>query len=65
MKKIEKLIWISISAALAFFIFLQHRYVYMYFDDYGYASLSYINPQNQAGTLYGLTDILELSLIHI
>ena len=38
MKKIEKLIWISISAALAFYIFLQHRYVYMYFDDYGYAS---------------------------
>ncbi len=33
MKKIEKLIWISISAALAFFIFLQHRYVYMYFAE--------------------------------
>ncbi len=64
MKKIEKLIWISISAALAFFIFLQHRYVYMYFDDYGYASLSYINPQNQAGTLYGLTDILEFLQMH-
>ena len=64
MKKIEKSMVIIISVILAFFIFLQHQYIFMYFDDYGYASLSYINPENQAGTSYGLLEILEFLRMH-
>jgi hypothetical protein len=40
-KQFEGVILKFIFAALFIFLVLQHHYVYMYFDDYGHASLSY------------------------
>jgi len=52
---------------LVFFcvIFVQHRYVYLYHDDYGYASLSYayITPSVQ-GHNYTLPQLVEFLVEH-
>ncbi len=39
-------------------IFIQYRNVYLYFDDYGYLSLTYRGLYAPDGMNYGLTDIL-------
>lgn len=41
------------------FILQQHHYVTIYFDDYGYASLSYAGFENNAGMSYGLDEIFQ------
>ncbi|MDE6608138.1 MAG: hypothetical protein K2K54_10345 [Lachnospiraceae bacterium] len=64
MKFIKKNIFLAISVLFIFLILLQHHYVYMYFDDYGYASLSYINSENQIGRLFGLTDVFQFLWLH-
>ena len=42
-----------------FFLFLciQHQFVYLYFDDYGYASLTYGYTGNTAGMDYSILDV--------
>lgn len=46
------------------FLYIQHQFVYMYFDDYGYASLSYGWSGNYKGMDYSLRDILRYLLWH-
>ncbi len=41
------------------FVYLQHQFVYLYFDDYGYASLCYGNEQNYKGMQYSVVDVLR------
>ncbi|MCI8316480.1 MAG: hypothetical protein HFH74_15885 [Lachnospiraceae bacterium] len=53
----EKNKMIFMSCIMTLLILIQHRYVYMYFDDYGYASLPYAGFENRAGMSYGLIDI--------
>ncbi len=52
-----------IIIVFCFAIFLQHQNVFMYFDDYGYASLTYGSdgPENME---YGLRDIFRFLLTH-
>lgn len=40
-------------------VYLQHQFVWLYFDDYGYASLCYGNEQNYMGMQYSLGDVLR------
>lgn len=64
MKKAEKRVMIFISCTIIFLILMQHHYVDMYFDDYGYASLSYAGYKNHAGMSYGLVDIFQFLKAH-
>lgn len=41
----KKWIGFGILLVLSILLYIQHRHVYMYFDDYGYASLTYGNDQ--------------------
>lgn len=59
-----KKIMIFISCFFGFLILLQHHYVFMVFDDYGYVSLSYKWTGNQAGMSYTLSDILDFLVWH-
>lgn len=59
MHKIKhKAIWLLFAAYLVFLIVL-HRQVFLYFDDYGYASLSYGYNVGTSGLHYGFGDILK------
>lgn len=52
---------------LAFFVILliQHAYVYLYLDDYGYASLSFLNTiPNVDGTNFNLSQFFEYYKLH-
>lgn len=40
------------------FVYLQHQFVYLYFDDFGYASLSYGNAETYQGMQYSVADVL-------
>lgn len=60
----EKNKMIFMSCIMALLILIQHRYIYMYFDDYGYASLSYAGFENRAGMSYGLIDIFQFLKAH-
>lgn len=64
MKSIEKRAMIFISCMIALMILLQHHYVSMQFDDYGYASLSYAGFENHVGMSYGLAEILRFLKAH-
>ena len=63
-KNILKKTAFIIGAVFACLIIIQHRYVFMYFDDYGYASLSYGWSGNTAGMDYGLKDIFQFLKWH-
>lgn len=55
----KKVSGISVLFVLFFlFLYMQHQFVYMYFDDYGYASLTYGYTGNNSGMDYTLMDIL-------
>ncbi len=45
-------------------LFLQYQFLYLYHDDYGYASLSYAVDIGNQGLHYGLTDILRFLWLH-
>lgn len=45
-------------------LFLQYQFLYLYHDDYGYASLSYAVDIGNQGLHYGLTDILRFLGLH-
>ena len=64
LKNIQKKILLFISIVIVLLIFVQHHYIYIYFDDYGYASLSYAGFDNHAGMQYGLSDILQFLKFH-
>lgn len=64
MKNTQKKILLFISCVVALLILVQHHYVYLYFDDYGYASLSYAGFDNYAGMQYGFSDILRFLKFH-
>ena len=54
-----------VSCILALLIAIQHQYVYMYFDDYGYASLSYVSHTwDQLGVSYNFLDIMWFLAYH-
>ena len=54
-----------VSCILALLIAIQHQYVYMYFDDYGYASLSYVSHTwDQLGVSYNFVDIMRFLAYH-
>ena len=61
--KIKKAM-IFISFLFGFLILLQHHYVFIVFDDYGYASLSYGWTENKAGMSYALSDIFDFLSWH-
>ena len=63
-KNILKKTAFIIGAVFACLIIIQHRYVFMYFDDYGYAILSYGWSGNTAGMDYGLKDIFQFLKWH-
>lgn len=59
-----KKMMIFISCLFGFLIFLQHHYVFIVFDDYGYGSLSYGWTGNQSGMSYTLRDIFDFLSWH-
>ena len=59
----KKIYWATIII-FSMLIFWQHHYVYMYFDDYGYASLSYIAFDNPLGMAYGISEIFHFLQEH-
>ena len=54
MKVIKRHIPAIIFILYLMFIYFQHQFVFMYFDDYGYASLSYGAIVGNGGTNYNL-----------
>ena len=66
MKKLtESKVCMIVSCILALLIAIQHQYVYMYFDDYGYASLSYVSHTwDQLGVSYNFVDIMRFLAYH-
>lgn len=60
----KKRILIFTSVLFILLIFIQHHYVVMYFDDYGYASLSYGWTENKAGMGYKLQDMSKFLVWH-
>lgn len=68
MKEKHKIILKKMSFIIgAFFICLimiQHRYVFICFDDYGYASLTYGWTENTAGMDYGMKEIFQFLKWH-
>lgn len=59
MKVIKRHIPAIIFILYLMFIYFQHQFVFMYFDDYGYASLSYGAIVGNGGTNYNLNDIIK------
>ena len=55
----KRRIAIGCCILFALLIWIQHSYVFMYFDDYGYASLSYGWTENSHGMDFSLKDILS------
>lgn len=45
-------------------IYFQHQFIYMYFDDYGYASLTYGEFIGKGGTNYNINDIIKYLTWH-
>ncbi len=71
MESIKKLLnkrnCLIIFLFLLFFLFLiyQHQGLYLYFDDYGYASLSYAyNVEHVKGLEYNFSDIMQFAQGH-
>ena len=71
MENIKKLLnkksCLIIFLFLLFLIFLiyQHQGMFMYYDDYGYASLSYVyNVEHVKGTNYNFNDIMQFAKGH-
>ncbi len=54
----HKAVWLLFGAYLIGLILL-HKQVFLYFDDYGYASLSYGYNVGTSGLHYGLVDVLK------
>lgn len=54
----HKAVWLLFAAYLIGLIVL-HKQVFLYFDDYGYASLSYGYNVGTSGLHYGLVDVLK------
>ena len=46
------------------FLYAQHQFVYLYFDDYGYASLSYGYTENTKGMNYSVLDAVKYMWWH-
>ena len=64
MKVIKRHIPAIIFILYLMFIYFQHQFVFMYFDDYGYASLSYGAIVGNGGTNYNLNDIIKYLFWH-
>lgn len=60
---LEKMSFI-IGALFVCLIMIQHRYVFICFDDYGYASLTYGWRENTAGMDYGMKEIFQFLKWH-
>ena len=58
-KKIYAIIPYVIFTIYFILLLWQHQYVYMYFDDYGYASLTYNYMGGSGGTSYSFMDIIR------
>lgn len=63
-KGIKRNILIIISFLFGLLILLEHHYVFIVFDDYGYASLSYGWTENSAGMAYTMKDIWKFLSWH-
>ena len=53
-----------IGIIFVFLIFMQHRYAFISFDDYGYASLSYGWTGNTSGMAYTVPDVFSFLKWH-
>ncbi len=62
-KMSQRIIWF-IFAVYFLFLYKLHRQVFLYFDDYGYASLSYGFSVGTSGLQYGIGDIIEYLTWH-
>lgn len=64
MKNLQKRTFCYVSILFAVLIFIQHQYIFMYQDDYGYASLTYGITENKVGMSYSLVDIFKYLVWH-
>lgn len=63
-KTMLKRVALIMGGIFACLIIIQHHYVFMYFDDYGYASLTYGWTGNTAGMDYELKDVFQFLKWH-
>lgn len=61
---LRKRMVLFMGIVFAFLIFIQHRYAFIFFDDYGYASLSYGWNENTSGMAYTLSDVFRFLKWH-
>ena len=55
---------VLLFVAFMIFLYVQHQFVYLYFDDYGYASLSYGYTENTKGMNYSVLDAVKFMWWH-
>lgn len=60
----NKYIPIIVFMMFGLLVYMQHHFVYMYFDDYGYASLTYGYSVGNGGLDYSFGDILKFLTWH-
>ncbi len=62
----DSILVIAIFIIFAIFLIFQHQFLYLYHDDYGYASLSYVGgaPENIHGTDFTFSDIINFLQKH-
>ena len=63
-KEKNKIIFIIIWLAFFVFLIIQHKFIYMHFDDFGYASLSYGYTGNENGMSWTLKDFFSFLVWH-
>lgn len=63
-KEKNKIIFITIWLVFLIFLIIQHRFIYMHFDDFGYASLSYGYTGNDNGMSWTLKDFFSFLVWH-
>lgn len=63
--KNKKRRWVvGVFVVISVMLYLQHRYMYMYFDDYGYASLTYGNDQYYNNGVLTIPNLFRYLLWH-
>ena len=60
----KKWIGFGILLVLSILLYIQHRHVYMYFDDYGYASLTYGNDQYYNDGILTFSNLINYLVWH-
>lgn len=64
MKGIKQYSWIAVWIIFFIYLLMQHNLIWMYIDDYGYASLNYAVTLGTTGNNYSLLDIFRYLYLH-